>query len=410
MNRGFLRWFYIGVQFVMLAVSIPKVATLFHAYDKEVMGPLIGGVDLRSWLVGIAIDLTATFTTWAAMAKYDESRKRTALLAPGLIILFCTALSVVANYEDAATQNPAQYAHINLFTQPALLINPVLISAPPVLVLLLILLVPSVLAQPRIRSAAEIAAEADEQEAKVFAEARIREAKARANARVRGAQIEGLASNASVVAKRIGLSKDEPEAHTIDTSADTIDTPPHAIELTADVSSHLFDPAASGIIEAPNGRASRAMWNSMSLRERVTRSGLITAQEIAEVLAISQAHARKLMAEIRASESDQPAVPGRKGVPYQTLIDALYTRRTSESFAQAQKLEKALGLRRRQRQGADNAEPTYPDHSGRTGATVEYRPDGGLGISTQAEDQERENWQDQAYSHNGHSRVRPAAD
>ncbi len=33
MKRGFLRWFYIGVQFVMLAVSIPKVATLFHAYD-----------------------------------------------------------------------------------------------------------------------------------------------------------------------------------------------------------------------------------------------------------------------------------------------------------------------------------------------------------------------------------------
>jgi hypothetical protein len=141
MNRSFLRWFYIGVQFVMLAVSIPKVATLFHAYDTETMGPLIGGVDLRSWLVGIAIDLTATFTTWAAMAKYDESRKRISLLAPALIILFCTALSVVANYEDAATQNPAQYANINLFTQPALLINPVLISAPPVLVLLLILLV-----------------------------------------------------------------------------------------------------------------------------------------------------------------------------------------------------------------------------------------------------------------------------
>ena len=340
MNRSFLRWFYVGVQFVMLAVSIPKVATLFHAYDTETMGPLVGGVDLRSWLVGIAIDLTATFTTWAAMAKYDESRKRTALLAPGLIILFCTALSVVANYEDAATQNPEQYAHINLFTQPALLINPMLISAPPVLVLLLILLVPSVLAQPRIKSAQEIAAEADEAEAKVLAEARIREAKARANARVRGAQIAGWTDNASVVAKRIGLSKDEPvdEAETVEIPAIQLPPEPH------------FDPAASGIIEAPSGRVSRAMWNSMTLKERVIRSGLITAQEIAEVLAISTAHARKLAADVRASDVDQPSVPGRSGVAYQALIDALYTRRTNESFAQAQKLEKALGLRKRNRQ------------------------------------------------------------
>jgi hypothetical protein len=234
----------------------------------------------------------------------------------------------------------------------------------------------------------------------VLAEARIREAKARANARVRGAQIEGLTANASVLMKRTGIAKDEP----VD-EAETVEMP--AIQLTAEP---RFDPAASGIIEAPNGRASRAMWNSMSLRERVNRSGLITAQEIAEVLAISQAHARKLMAEIRASESDQPAVPGRKGVPYQALIDALYTRRTSESFAQAQKLEKALGLRRRQRQGADNAEPTHPDHSGRTGVTVEYRPVGGLGISTQTEDQVGQDWPDAAYSLNGHSRIRRAAD
>src|SRR5689334_22319169 len=115
MKRGFLRWFYVAVQFVMLAVSIPKVATLFHAYDGETMGPLIAGLDARSWLVGIAIDLTATFTTWAAMAKYEESRKRTALFAPALIILCCTALSVVANYEDAATIAPDQYRAVSLF-------------------------------------------------------------------------------------------------------------------------------------------------------------------------------------------------------------------------------------------------------------------------------------------------------
>src|SRR5690242_17808672 len=152
MNRNFLRWFYVAVQFVMLAVSIPKVATLFHAYDTETFGLVFGGIDLRSWSVGIAIDLTATFTTWAAMAKFEETRSRTALFAPALIILVCTALSVIANYEDAATIAPEQYAGISLFTHPALLINPILISAPPILVLLLILLVPSVLARPRLRS------------------------------------------------------------------------------------------------------------------------------------------------------------------------------------------------------------------------------------------------------------------
>ena len=415
MNRSFLRWFYVGVQFVMLAVSIPKVATLFHAYDTQTMGPLVGGVDLRSWLVGIAIDLTATFTTWAAMAKYDESRKRTALLAPGLIILFCTALSVVANYEDAATQHPAQYASVSIFSNPALLINPVLISAPPVLVLLLILLVPSVLAQPRIKSASEIAAEADEAEARVFAEARIREAKARANARVRGAQIEGLASNASVVAKRIGLTKDEPVE---DTDIDVAISPQSTYQeqgsettLAHTAASDSF--AASGIIEAPSGRVSRAMWNSMTLKERVTRSGLITAQEIAEVLAISTAHARKLAADVRASDDSQPSVPGRSGVAYQALIDALYARRTNDSFAQAQKLEKALGLRKRTRQlheGGDHGEATHTGDSGRIGGTVEYRPDSSVGAGTQAQDQVSQDWPDAAYSHNGHSRVRPAAD
>jgi hypothetical protein len=210
-KRNFLRWFYLCVQFVMLAVSIPKVAMLFHAYDTETIGPLLGGIDMRSWLVGIAIDLTATFTTWAAMAKYDESRKRLSLFAPAIIILFCTALSVIANYEDAATRSPAQYADVSLFTHPALLINPMLISAPPVLVFLLILLVPSVLARARIRSASEIAAETDEQEALIQAEARLREAKSRANTSVRNVQLRGIAETVAAVAKRAGLtSPDEP--------------------------------------------------------------------------------------------------------------------------------------------------------------------------------------------------------
>lgn len=399
MKRGFLRWFYVGVQFVMLAVSIPKVATLFHAYDTETMGPLVGGVDLRSWLVGIAIDLTATFTTWAAMAKYDESRKRLSLMAPALIILFCTALSVVANYEDAATQHPEQYANINLFAQPALLINPVLISAPPVLVLLLILLVPSVLAQPRIKSAQEITAEADEAEARIIAEARLKETKARMNAQVRSAQISGLADNASVVLKRAGLSKDEP----VDGLEQTFsDEPPDVPQITEVRSVDHFDPAMSGIIAAPTAKVSRAIWSSLPLKERVLESGVINAHEIAEVLAISAAHARRLLAEVRASDDEPRAPMGRKGVPYQALIDALYTKRTNESFAQAQKLEKALGLRKRVRQGAENG-ATHPDNSGRIGATVEYRPDSSVGAGTQGEDQERENRSHETYSHNGHS-------
>lgn len=320
MNRSFLRWFYVGVQFIMLAVSIPKVATLFHAYDKETMGPLLYGVDLRSWLVGIAIDLTATFTTWAAMAKYDESRKRLSLFAPAVIILFCSALSVVANYEDAATQHPEQYAGISLFSHPALLINPILISAPPVLVLLLILLVPSVLAQPRIKSASEIEAEADEQEARIAADARIREARAKANARVMGARLKGVVETVqSVTAKPEELSElsapDEPMPEPPD------DTPPPAAKMT------------------------RAMWQAMKLPERVSQSGVITPQEVAEVLGISLSHARNLTKEIATQK-----VEGRSGVLPQDLIDALYASRAKNSYSWARKLESTLGVRKRVRQ------------------------------------------------------------
>ncbi len=81
---------------------------------------------------------------------------------------------------------------MSLFTHPALLINPVLISAPPVLVLLLILLVPSVLAQPGLRAAAEIEAEVAQEEALIAAQARVREARAKASAKVRGAQLKRL--------------------------------------------------------------------------------------------------------------------------------------------------------------------------------------------------------------------------
>lgn len=88
----------------------------------------------------------------------------------------------------------------------------------------------------------------------------------------------------------------------------------------------------------------------MSLKDRVIKSGVISAQEVAEVLAISPTRARELAKEARIFTSEHPTVAGRSGVAYQALIDALYERRTNESFAQAQKLEKALGLRKRTRQ------------------------------------------------------------
>lgn len=326
MSRAFLRWFYVGVQFVMLAVSIPKVATLFHAYDLQTVGPLLGGIDLRSWLVGIAIDLTATFTTWAAMAKYEESRKRTALFAPALIILCCTALSVVANYEDAATLAPEQYQSVSLFTHPAILINPVLISAPPVLVLLLILLVPSVLAQPRVKSAAEINAEAEEQEALIAAQARVREARARANAQVMGARLKG------VIATVNAATNNTAAATTVPALPEPEVEPQEALPLS--------------LPDLPPAQMTRAMWQAMKLPDRVTQSGVITAQEIAEVLGISLSHARNLIKET----GKKLAVPGRSGVDFTALIDALYSRRTKDSFEWARKLEKTLGISKRTKQ------------------------------------------------------------
>src|SRR5258706_12320078 len=172
----YLKWFFVAVQFIMLAVSIPKVALLFHAYDTETMGPLVGAVDLRNCLVGFAIDLTVMVTTWAALQKYEATGKRLSLLAPGFIIAVCSSLSVVANYEAAATLKPEQYAAVSIFTTPALLINPLLISAPPIIVLMLILIVPAVLARPRMKSATEV----EQELARIDYEARLREAQVHA--------------------------------------------------------------------------------------------------------------------------------------------------------------------------------------------------------------------------------------
>ncbi len=350
MKRGFLRWFYLAVQFVMLAVSIPKVAVLFHAYDLQTMGPLIGDIDLRSWLVGVAVDLTATVTTSAAMAKFDETRKRSALIAPAVIILFCSGLSILANYEDAALIAPQQYASIQLFTEPALFINPILISAPPVLVLLLILLVPSVLAQRRPRSSAEIMAEAEEQQAIIEADARVKEVKARTNAHVRGVRLGGVVDNVGLLAKRAGLGKSAQESDADVRTLPNSDGAPLPLEArTSDANERAFP-------EAPSAHVSKKMWNTMPLKDRVLTSGVISAQEVAEVLGVSVTRARELVNEVRVPDEDKRAVRGRSGVPYMALVESLYARRTNEGLAQAQKLEKALGLRRRVR-----ALQTVPD-------------------------------------------------
>jgi hypothetical protein len=319
-SRGFLRWFYVSVQFVMLAVSIPKVATLFHAYDQQSFGLAWGGIDIRSWMVGIVIDLCSAVTTMAALAKYEESRRRLELLAPAVIIAVCTGLSVVANYEDAATLQPEQYANISLFTHPALLINPILISAPPILVLLLILLVPSIMARSRIKTAAEIEAEANEQVALIAAKGRVSIAKAERSAQVLSARIQGFQANVNAAVGKV-------EERALAKNAEKPRTLPEAAES-----------------DVPTVPTTRAVWNTLSLKERVIRSGLISPQEIAEVLGISLTHARNLTREVKA---EAPSVPGRTGVPYQTLIDALYDKRTRESFAQAHKLESVLGGKKR---------------------------------------------------------------
>jgi len=335
MNRSFLRYFFLGVQFVMLAVSIPKVAMLFHAYNSEQLGMLIGGIDIQSWCVGLAIDLTATVTTWAALQKYEATGKRLSLLAPGFIIAVCSSLSVIANYEAAATLHPAQYTDVSIFTQPALYINPLLISAPPVIVLLLILIVPSVLAQPRLKTAGEIAAETDQEEALIVAQARLREVRARTNAQVRSARVGGLADTVGVVAKRAGLTKGaQPEG-----------SEPRGLEgedrAPADIQSAHFN--------TPAAHMSRAMWNALPIRDRVTKSGIISAQEVAEVLTVSMTRARELVKGVRTAEGEQRTVKGRTGVPYMALIESLYERRTPEGMTQARKLETALGLRKRAR-------------------------------------------------------------
>jgi hypothetical protein len=342
-----LRWFYVIVQFVMLAVSIPKVATLFHAYNPNPIGPSFAGVDITSWAVGIVIDCCAAVTTMAAMAKFEASRSRSALTAPAIIVLCCTTLSVIANYEDAATLAPLQYAHVSLFTHPALLINPFLISSPPLLVFLLITLVPSVLAQPRIKSAEEIEASTAEQEALIAASNRLDLARADAKQKLREKRLGNMADTVGVLGKRMGIqvAAAAPEETPTDEPPDD-DPDPEPPDDGGPASDRRLER-----LEVPSpAKMSSAMWNAMPLPERVAQSGVIVAKEVAEVLGVSQSYARDLVREARALDDDPQTPSGRKGVTPSALIQALYDRKTATSLKQAKTLESALRQRKRSRQ------------------------------------------------------------
>lgn len=88
----------------------------------------------------------------------------------------------------------------------------------------------------------------------------------------------------------------------------------------------------------------RTLWNAMPIKDRVLQSGLITPQEVADVLDISLSHARNLTKEV---DSGKQTVDGRSGFAYTDLIDALYARRSKDSFSWARKLETTFATRKR---------------------------------------------------------------
>lgn len=331
-----LRWFYIAVQFVMLAVSIPKVATLFHAYNPDPIGGTFAGLDFTSWMVGIAIDCCAAVTTLAALHKFEATRSRLGLYAPALIILCCTGLSVIANYEDAATLAPSQYAHVALFTHPALLINPLLISAPPLLVFLLILLVPSVLAEPKLRTAEEIEAATQEQELLIAAKGRLKRAQAEENAKVRQARVRGFMATVDAIAPEPVAAPER--APIVEADLESEPEPDPDDDPDPPMPPSPPPPPQLSLIPMPAVKMTKAMWQAMPLQERVIKSGVIVPQEVADVLGISVAQARAITKDVPANIR----VSGRTGVSYSALIDSLYDQ---DSYEQAHKLEDALGLR-----------------------------------------------------------------
>lgn len=348
-----LKTFYTIVQFIMLGVSIPKVALFFHAYDATTtFGPLLLGIDIPSWAAGIAVDLCAALTSWAALTRFEATRQRRGLLAPAVIIAACTGISLLANYEYALLHTTGEYAAIPW----AALINPIVVASPPFLVLLLIALVPSILAQPRIKSAAEIKAETDESEARIAAEAQLKAARARANVQVRSAQLGGMVDTARAVGRawKGSVNRDDdpqpPEGPP--------DGPGHGLARVAGAEDRdgwgadergetrrvaLLDTAErTAIRNAAVSRTTAAHRRGgprpQPLHVRVAQSGVVTVNDLTEALWISPTQARTYLKKIVGDAREN----GRLEAPLAAVLDAFRSSDELGMRAHRAQLEAAL--------------------------------------------------------------------
>lgn len=374
-NPKFLKWCFVAAQFMLLLVTIPNVGSFFGAYDLHSAGPhlpwILSGLtagDLKHLLTGVAIDGIVVVTTMAAMNRYEASRRTWELIPHALIILVMATYSAAANYEDAAMVRPAQYEHISFWQATAWTVNPILVAALPFAVVLMNVLVPSILARPRIKTAREIEMETAEREKRIEAEARIKAAKARANAAVRGEQLRGMAATAAAAKEQglalLGRTK----------SGDGDDTPdgPGGGGLSPNGGGGSrqsgvdgdTDPAARAV-RIPRGER-QAMRNERNERitrtptwKRVKSSGYVTVSELVELLGedtIAVSTAREIVRNATGAERMGTAANSGYRAPVESLLRDLRTAKNLRYRALAVELEDALkGPRRRQR--AVDSEP-----------------------------------------------------
>ena len=309
-----LKWFYLAVQFVMLLVSVPKVASLFGAYDAQTTGLTFMGLDIRDWLVGVAIDATVAITSWAAMTRYEATRQRRDLTPSVIIVLYCVIISVIANYEDAAAMSPARYAHLTLIHWSAVGVNALLVASPPFIVVMLQCLVPSILAQPRLKTAAQIAAETEEKLALMRAEAQLKQAQAEANAVVRSAQLAGLVRTGqafkSAVRGQVDTQPDSDSLHTTDrTPDDDPDGPgsgPGRGGNSGRERSGSADLGAARVrsLAALPTYTDRSVLSHLSAAQRVRRTQSVRTGDLAEVLGVSESQALAILRGVPEVERD----------------------------------------------------------------------------------------------------------
>jgi hypothetical protein len=356
-----LKWFYTIVQFVMLAVSIPKVALFFHAYDATSMfGPLVMGVDVPSWAAGFAIDLCAAFTGWAALTRFEATRRRSGLVAPAIIIAACTGISLLANYEYAVLHTTGAYDAIPWATA----VNPIVVAAPPFLVLLFIALVPSILAEPRIKTAAEIAAESAQDVALVEARARLSAAKAQANARVRAAQLGGLVNTAkATVAAVRGAEETNGDAQPPDgpDGSGGGGGLSHTYALGTDADTHaaaLLDSGERAALRNDTGSRrsagrGRGSARPLPLHKRVVaQGGMVRPADLAEALGIGETRTREMLKDALGVEHAGDTPTGRLEMHADDLLRVFRSRRSIAYRAHVATLEAALKRGRAPRESA----------------------------------------------------------